>query len=64
MVSSSALPSHNLLFLSGWKEREVEGGGGGECGGVGGFEKARLCFQAGKFEVLCLEARFRVQHTV
>lgn len=39
------------------KERVLVGRGGGRV-------KPRLCFQAGKFEVLCLEARFRVQHTV
>lgn len=51
MVSSSSC-LHKIFCFSQVEKKER------------GETKARLCFQAGKFEVLCLEVRFRVQQTV
>lgn len=46
-----------LSFVSLTLKRKKEGG---ELVEVGWGGVGCLCFQAGKFEVLCLEARFRV----
>lgn len=51
MVSSSGCL--HTIFCFSQVEKKERGG-----------KKPGLCFQAAKFEVLCLEARFRVQRTV